>query len=125
MTLCGKLSKICFLLKSLSQKVINDFFAENYARLVFIFQTLKPTTMSIMFFYSSCIEIEGLKALETGAEIINGTFRKSQRHLTLYSFDIFLYKIESRKSSDSKKDRFLLNCFVNYSWLLSGSKHSY
>ena len=114
MTLCGKLSKICFLLKSLSQKVINDFFAENYARLVFIFQTLKPTTMSIMFFYSSCIEIEGLKALETGAEIINGTFRKSQWHLTLYSFDIFLYKIESRKSSESKKDRFLLNCFVNY-----------
>ena len=52
------------------------------------FQTLKSTTMSIMIFFASCIEIEGLKAeretpLETGAKIINGTFRKSQRHFKL------------------------------------------
>ena len=93
-------------------------FCEKLCELVFIFQTLKPTTMSIMIFYASCIEIEGLKALQTGAEIINGTFRKSQWHLTLYSFDIFLNQIES------KKDRFLFQLFGNYSWLLSGSKYS-
>ena len=54
--------------------------------------------MSIMIFYASCIEIEGLKAeretpLETGAKIINGAFRKSQLHLYFYSFDIFLCNI--------------------------------
>ena len=80
---------------------------KNYPRLVFIFQTLQPTTMSIMIFYASCIEIEGLKAeretpLETGANIIKGTFRKSQRHLTLYSLGNFSHMIESRKSSESK-----------------------